>query len=386
MDYTYPTQAEAFRSEVRAWLAAELPDALRGHAQRLDWTPERLESLRAWNRKLAQAGYAAIGWPREYGGRGAGVLEQVVLSEEMDRAGAPGPLNPIGLANIAPSIMQWGSDAQKRELLPRMLRGDDIWCQGFSEPDAGSDLAALRTLAVLDGDDFVVSGQKVWNTLGQYADWCELLVRSDPSAPKHAGISCLLVDMRLPGIEVRPLRTLTGDEEFAELFFDRVRVPRSALLGPLGQGWAVAMTTLAHERAGVAALHLGVRGKVRRLVREAQACVRDGHPAHQDPRVLEALARCYVHADLLGRLAQRAIAAAAEGRPPGAEGSLAKLGWSEVEHEIAECAARIFGPEAQSGFWGDERLYVRSTSIAGGTTQVNKNILARRVLALPKAQ
>ena len=215
MDYRYPQETAAFRQEVRQWLADNLGDDLRGISNRANPDPDQLEALRAWNRRMAEAGYAAISWPAEYGGRDAGVMEQVVLAEEMHRARAPAALNPIGLANIAPSIMTWGTEEQKANLLPRMLRGDDIWCQGFSEPDAGSNLASLRCRAVDDGDHFVINGQKVWNTLGHYADYCELLVRTDPDAPKHAGITCLLVDMHLPGITTRPLTTLTGAEEFA---------------------------------------------------------------------------------------------------------------------------------------------------------------------------
>jgi alkylation response protein AidB-like acyl-CoA dehydrogenase len=385
VDWTLPPEVECFRAEVRGWLERELPADLRGATLALDAGAEQIGRLRAWNQRLADAGYAAISWPVAYGGRGAGPLEQMVLAEEMDRAQAPPPLNPIGLANIAPSIMQWGSEEQKRGLLPRMLRGDDIWCQGFSEPGAGSDLASLRTTAVSEGDHFSVTGQKVWNTLGQHADWCELLVRTRPDAPKHAGISCLLVDMKLPGIEVRPLTTITGGNEFAEIFFDAVPVPKAALLGPEGRGWQVAMTTLTHERASVAALHLGVRRKLRRLIEDARTTLRGGRPAAEDPLVRQALARCYLEGEVLRFLSDRAIAGALHGRPPGPEGSLAKLAWSDVENRIACAAGLVFGPTANSGRWGAERVNVRSTSIAGGTTQVNKNILAHRVLGLPRA-
>src|SRR5919106_2222494 len=257
VDFAYPPEAEAFRTEFRGWLDEHLSDELRALPTVLNCAPRspELEALRAWNRTLADARYAAIAWPPEYGGRGAGIMEQVVFAEEMHAAGAPGSINIIGLSNIAPAIIEHGTEEQKRRLLPRMLRGDDIWCQGFSEPDAGSDLASLTTSAVRDGDDFVVNGQKTWNTLGHLANWCELLVRSNPDAPKHKGISCLLVDMTLPGVEVRPLVTITGEREFSEIFFTDVRVPRDALLGPLHDGWRVAMTTLAHERGGVASLH-----------------------------------------------------------------------------------------------------------------------------------
>lgn len=384
MDYRYPPESLPFRREVRQWLHDNLDDELRGLSSRGSLTSAQLAALRRWNRKLADAGYAAIAWPVEYGGRGAGVMEQVVLAEEMHRADAPSALNPIGLANIAPSIMTWGTEEQKRTLLPRMQRGDDIWCQGFSEPDAGSDLASLRTRAVIDGDNFIVNGQKVWNTLGHYADYCELLVRTDPDAPKHAGITCLLVDMHLPGITVRPLTTLTGEEEFAEIFFDEVKVPKSALLGPVNQGWQVAMTTLSNERAGVANLHLGVRKKIARLIQAARERNIDDKPISQDPVVRQQLARVYLYGEFQKALADVCIAGELNGRPPGAESSLTKQCWSDIENMIGEVSASVLGEDAHRGHWGDNRLFARATSIAGGTTQINKNIIARRVLGLPK--
>ncbi len=385
MDYRYPQETAAFRQEVRQWLADNLGDDLRGISNRANPDPDQLEALRAWNRRIAEAGYAAISWPAEYGGRDAGVMEQVVLAEEMHRARAPAALNPIGLANIAPSIMTWGTEEQKATLLPRMLRGDDIWCQGFSEPDAGSDLASLRCRAVDDGDHFVINGQKVWNTLGHYADYCELLVRTDPDAPKHAGITCLLVDMHLPGITTRPLTTLTGAEEFAEIFFEDVRVPKSALLGPVNRGWEVAMTTLSNERAGVANLHLGVRDKIARLIDAAGRKVTAGKPATKDPVIRQQLARVYLYGELQKALADVCVAGELNGRPPGAESSLTKQCWSDIEDMIGEVSPFALGADAHRGDWGDNRLYARATSIAGGTTQINKNIIARRVLGLPKA-
>jgi len=385
MDYHYPPDTLLFRREVRQWLQDNLDDELRGQSNRGAFTAQQLDALRQWNRKLADAGYAAISWPAEYGGRAAGVMEQVVLAEEMHRADAPAALNPIGLANIAPSIMTWGTEEQKRTLLPRMRRGDDIWCQGFSEPDAGSDLAALRCRAVVDGDDFIVNGQKVWNTLGHFADYCELLVRTDPDAPKHQGITCLLVDMHLPGITVKPLTTLTGADEFAEIFFVDVRVPQTALLGPVNQGWQVAMTTLSNERAGVANLHLGVRKKIARLIQAARERKIDGQAVSQDPIARQHLARAYLYGEYQKALADVCIAGELNQRPPGAESSITKQSWSDIEHMIAETSARVLGDEAHRGNWGDNRLYSRATSIAGGTTQINKNIIARRVLGMPKA-
>jgi alkylation response protein AidB-like acyl-CoA dehydrogenase len=380
VDFTYPADAEAFRKEFLAWLEEHLTDDLRELAEvPVGDDPQRIERLRAWNRTLADDRYAAIAWPPEYGGRGAGVMEQVVYAEEMHRAGAPGTVNIIGLSNIAPAIMEHGTEDQKRTLLPRMLRGDDIWCQGFSEPDVGSDLASLSTSAVVDGDDFVVNGQKTWNTLGAFANRCELLVRTDRSAPKHAGISCLLVDMTLPGIEAHPLVTITGEREFSEIFFTDVRVPRDALLGPVNEGWRVAMTTLAYERGTVANLHLQLRKKIADLVDVAK----DGGAA-RDPVVRQKLARVYLEGELLKLLSQRAISGALHGRETGAESSIAKLVWSEAEQHLGEVAGDVLGPDANTGRWGRDRVAMRSYTIAGGTTQVNKNIIAQRLLGLPR--
>jgi alkylation response protein AidB-like acyl-CoA dehydrogenase len=381
MDFDYPPEAEAFRKEFRAWLDEHLDEQFRGEGLgfSMEMGPERVEVLREWNRRLADARFAAIAWPEEYGGRGAGIMEQVVFAEEMHRAKAPGTLNPLGLSNIAPAIIQHGTEQQKEDLLPRMLRGDDIWCQGFSEPDAGSDLASLKTSAVLDGDDFVVNGQKTWNTLGHLANWCALLVRTDPEAPKHRGISYLLVDMTLPGVEVRPLVTITGEKEFNEIFFTDVRVPKEAMLGPLHEGWRVAMTTLAYERGTVANLHLGLRAKIRGLLDVARE-----NGAAKDPVLRQELARLYLEGELLKLVSERAISGALHGRDLGPEGSIAKLVWSETEQHLGEVAGDVLGADANSGSWGRDRVYMRALTIAGGTTQVNKNILATRILGLPR--
>ena len=379
MDLRYPPEAEAFRSELRAWLEANLPDDLPGQTEQLERGTVELERLREWNRTLADAGYAALSWPEEYGGRGASLLDQIVFNEEMDRAGAPGPVNIVGMPNIAPAIMQWGTEEQKVRCLPRMLRGDDIWCQGMSEPDAGSDLASLQCRAVLDGDVFVVNGQKTWNTLGSVADWCQLYVRTDTSVAKHKGISCLLVDMSLPGVEVRPLVTITGDPGFSEVFFTNVRVPASALLGPLNEGWKVATTTLAHERAGVAKLHLALRRGARELIEAAR---RNG--TAEDPVIRQTLARVYLEAEYLKLLADRAISGQLHGRALGPEGSVAKLVWADVQNHLAEAASEVYGADGWDLTNGMRRVSVRSVSIAGGTTQVNKNIVAQRVLGMPR--
>ena len=387
MDFDYPPEAEAFRTEFRAWLDANVTEDVRGLRGGLAFErPEQLARHRAWNAILADAGYAAIAWPAEYGGRGAGVMEQVVWAEELHHAGAPGPLNVLGIPNVAPALMTYGTEDQKTGLLPRMLRGDDIWCQGFSEPDAGSDLAGLKTAAVQDGDDWVINGQKVWTSLGQHAQWCELLVRTDPDAPKHRGITCLLVDMRTPGITVRPLTTITGSHDFNEVFFDEVRVPASSTLGPVSEGWRVAMTTLTHERGGVAKLHLGLRASAAQLIDAAKTAPgRNGTTAAQDPVLRQQLARVYLEAELLKLIADRAISGELHGRALGPESSIAKLQWSEADQHIAEVAAAVLGADATQGVWGIDRLSCRQATIAGGTTQINKNIIAQRILGLPRA-
>jgi hypothetical protein len=312
------------------------------------------------------------------------VLEQLVYAEETTRARAPMPLNVIGMNNIAPAIMHYGTDGQKRALLPRMVRADDIWCQGMSEPEAGSDLASLRTRAVRDGDDFVVNGQKIWTSLGHRADWCQLYVRTDPDAPKHKGISCLIVDMRLPGIEARPLVTLNGAADFAEVFFNDVRVPADALLGPLDAGWQVATTTLSHERAGAARLYAQMQVQLGDLVADLAHHTVDGRPVLEDSTVLRRLGDVALRIKYLELLCKRSISAMLHGGDALGSASLAKSVWAELGQELAELAYDVLGPGQTSQRWVDRRLSSRSLTIAGGTTQINKGITATRVLGLPR--
>jgi hypothetical protein len=379
VDFSYPPEVEHFRAELRDWLSANLTDQLIADRRPSGRDDAAFERLRTWNRTMADAGWAAVSWPLEYGGRGATVLEQLVYTEETTRARAPLPLNVIGLNNIAPAIMQYGTESQKLTLLPRMMRADDIWCQGMSEPEAGSDLAALRTRAVRDGEDFVVNGQKVWTSLGHRAQWCQLYVRTDPEAAKHKGISCLIVDMTLPGIEVRPLVTLNGDADFAEIFFHDVRVPASALLGPLNGGWGVATTTLSHERAGAARLYAEMQVRLEELVADLAA---DAGGAVDDPVTLRRLGEIAVRIKYLEVLCQRSISATLHGGSVSAalgSASLAKTVWGEIGQELAALAFDVLGTG-----WADYRLTSRSLTIAGGTTQINKNITAQRVLGLPR--
>jgi alkylation response protein AidB-like acyl-CoA dehydrogenase len=383
VDFSYPAELPQFRDELRTWLTANLTDDIVAAGRSRNSDAGRFETLRRWNRETADAGWAAVSWPVEYGGRGATLFEQLVYAEEMTRARVPLPLNVIGINNIAPAIMYYGNESQKRTLLPRMLRADDIWCQGMSEPEAGSDLASLRTRAIRDGDDdeadFIVNGQKIWTSLGHRADWCQLYVRTDPDAPKHKGISCLIVDMTLPGIQVRPLITLTGSDDFAEVFFTDVRVPAGALLGPLNQGWQVATTTLSYERAGAARLYADLQARLEELTADL---FRSG-AALEDPVTLRRLGGIAVRIKYLEVLCQRSISAAVHGRDSFASASLAKTVWGEVGQDLAALAFDALGPAAAEGRWAEYRLSSRSLTIAGGTTQVNKNITAQRVLGLP---
>lgn len=387
MDFSYPGQVEQFRSELRDWLSQNLTDELVAARRPTGRDDAAFEMLRAWNATMADAGWAAVSWPPEYGGRGATVLEQLVYTEETTRARAPMPLNVIGLNNIAPAIMQYGTESQKRTLLPRMMRADDIWCQGMSEPEAGSDLAALRTRAVRDGpedSDFVVNGQKIWTSLGHRADWCQLYVRTDPEAPKHKGISCLIVDMTLPGIEVRPLVTLNGDADFAEIFLHDVRVPVDALLGPLNAGWQVATTTLSHERAGAARLYAEMQVRLEELVDDLAAA---GTGALDDPVTLRRLGEIAVRIKYLEVLCQRSISATLHGgseKTALGSASLAKTVWGEIGQDLAALAFDALGTRGAGAPWANYRLTSRSLTIAGGTTQINKNITAQRVLGLPR--
>jgi alkylation response protein AidB-like acyl-CoA dehydrogenase len=384
VDFSYPPEVEQFRKELRAWLGANLTEEVVAACRRRGRDPDTFQTLRMWDAKLADAGWGAVSWPQEYGGRGATVLEQLAYAEETTRARAPVPLNVIGMNNIAPAIMEYGNDSQKRELLPRMVRADDIWCQGMSEPEAGSDLASLRTRAVSDGDEYVVNGQKIWTSLGHRADWCQLYVRTDPDAPKHKGISCLIVDMTLPGIEVRPLVTINGATDFAEVFFNDVRVPTDALLGPLNAGWQVATTTLSHERAGAARLYALLEVQLQDLVADLADCEVDGRPVLEDGATLRRLGEVAVRIKYLEVLCQRSISATLHGADALGSASLAKSVWAEIGQELAALAFDVLGPLVGHRRWTEYRLTSRSLTIAGGTTQINKSVTATRVLGLPR--
>ena len=388
MDFRDTPEEAAFRGDLRAWLASALPEdwAERDpHVGRWDF-----EFARDWSRRLYEAGYAGLTWPKEYGGAGLPPTYQAILLEEMAKADAPDHVGVIGLGMAGPTIMAHGTDAQKRESLAGILSAETIFCQGFSEPESGSDLASVRTRAELDGDEFVVNGQKVWSSYAHVADRCILLTRSEPGAAKHRGLTYLLLDMHAPGVEVRPLRQITGDPEFNEIFLTDVRVPTSAVVGDVGGGWQVAMTTLLHER-GTLGFSLTARLEVlfRRLVRTATKLGAD-----TDPLVRDRIAELWVDLQGLRFTNYRALAALERTGAPGPEGSVAKLHWSETNQRLTTLAVELLGPDAQldgeGGFWGGywqyQQLRSRGNTIEAGTSQILRNIVAERVLGLPRSR
>jgi alkylation response protein AidB-like acyl-CoA dehydrogenase len=309
---------------------------------------ERFKFRRQWQKRVFAAGWAGVAWPKEYGGRGASLMQQVIFTEEMAKAGAPPLANVLGLSLIGPTIIHYGTDAQKKRHLADILSGDEIWCQGFSEPEAGSDLAGLRTEARLEGDHYVVNGQKIWNSYGWAADWCALVTRSVPGSQKHKGLTYLLVDMKSPGIEVRPLRQSTGEAEFTEIFLRDVQVPAENVLGAAGDRWNVALGTLAHERAtpGVSA-QIAIRRQIDRLVELSRTAPFNGHDAAADPIARQKIAQSYVENEVLRLNQMRAVSRIIQTGAPGPEGSILKLNWSEANQRFQIVAQEILGPYAQ---------------------------------------
>jgi alkylation response protein AidB-like acyl-CoA dehydrogenase len=379
----------AFRDELRAWLGANLRrpwrDELRDPAHGED---SLMQLRRDWQRKLHHAGYLGLDWPQEWGGRGATAVEKALFDAEMAEADAPQILNTLGIGLLGPALIHHGSEEQRRRFIPPMLAADEIWCQGFSEPGAGSDLASLKTSAVLDGDHFVVNGQKVWTTFGPWADWIFLLARTDPK-DRYGGISFLLCKLDTPGVTVRRLRQITGESEFGEVFFEDVRVPRANLVGHVGEGWRIAMTVLAYERGAVG---LAMANRYGRDLRElATAC---GDLGRTDTASREKLARLVVENDVLRAAGVRMLATLAEGRVPGAESSLEKIMWSEFDKRFREAALDLLGPGGQllrhapgarsEVDWAREYLWSRAGTIYSGSSEVQRNIIAKRVLELPQ--
>ncbi|MFM7616450.1 MAG: acyl-CoA dehydrogenase family protein [Actinomycetes bacterium] len=377
MDLRYSDTDEAFRAGLREWLAAELPN-LAPQPSRDDWRARRVWDT-DWQRRLFDAGYAGINWPEEYGGQGATPSQHLVFLEETTRARAPYVgVNFVGLLHAGPTIIAEGTDEQKAAHLPRILRGDEVWCQGFSEPQAGSDLASLRTRAVRDGDHYVVTGQKIWCSFGQIGDYGELLVRTDPDAPKHKGITWLALPMDLPGIEVRPLRTILGSSEFAELFLDEVRVPVSCRIGEENDGWRVTNVTLSFERG---------TAFVSEMV-DAVRLVDDLAPHVTDPAYRRELAHLAAELDGVWALTKRNVTQAARTGMMGPGAMMIKYAYSELRQRLGELSLRVLERDALAvdvvGEFVEERLRTLALTIAAGTSQIQKNIIGERVLGLPK--
>jgi alkylation response protein AidB-like acyl-CoA dehydrogenase len=370
----------AFRAGVRAWIEANLTDEIRR---------ERFaDAGRGWSRKLYDAGYAGLTWPKAYGGAGAPYSHQAIFLEEMARAEAPGHVGVIGLGMAGPTIIAHGTEAQKARHLEKILSTEEIWCQGFSEPDAGSDLSAVRTTAIRDGDAFLVNGQKVWSSFAHIADWCILVTRSDPDSQRHAGLTYLLVDMHAPGVEVRPLRQITGEAEFNEIFFSDVRVPAENVVGEVGGGWQVAMTTLLHERGTLGfALTATLEAQISRLASLAKE--RGATEVQRD-----AIAREWIGLQAVRYTNYRSLTTLMKTGIPGPEGSGAKLWWSEANQRVTKLALELLGAEAQllngdprwAGYWQHQQLRSRGNTIEAGTSEILRNIIAERVLGLPRSR
>ena len=376
MDLTPTPQEQAFRDDLRAWLAENHP------GPEPEGDVAGFEFRRAWQRRLHEDRWAGVSWPKQYGGRGATLVEQAIYNEEVARARAPSTANVLGLAMGGPTVIAHGTDEQKRRYLEPILSADEIWCQGFSEPEAGSDLASLKTRAVRDGDEWVVTGQKVWTTLAHHAKWCMLLARTDRDAPRHKGLTYFIMDMEQDAVQVRPLRQITGEAEFNELFIEEARIPHENVLGGEGNGWAVAITTLMHERATLA---FGLQIRVKITLAELLAEARESGAA-VDPVVRDRLAQLYIESEVLRLNALRGLSAIMRTGVPGPEGSLGKWQWADVNQALTELAVELRGPRAvlDDDRWTYRFLRARANSIEGGTTEILKNIVAERVLGLPR--
>jgi alkylation response protein AidB-like acyl-CoA dehydrogenase len=382
VDLTLSPSEEAFREELREWLADNHP------GEEPSGDEAGFQFRRDWQRKLNAAGWAGVSWPRDYGGRGVSLIEQAIFNEEVVRQRLPSVANVLGIAMGGPTVIAHGTEEQKQRYLPAILSAEEIWCQGFSEPESGSDLASLKTRAVRDGDEWVVTGQKVWTTFAHHAKWCMLVARTDPEAPKHKGLTYFLMDMKQDAVQVRPLRQITGEAEFNELFIEEARIPDENIVGGEGNGWAVAITTLMHERFTLAfGLQMGVQialGQLQARARETPAV--DGRSAAEDPVIRQRLAQLMIEAEVLRLNAYRGLSSVMRNGVPGPEGSLGKWHWSEVNQSLTELAMDMAGPRAMlaGDDWTYRFLRARANSIEGGTTEILKNIVAERVLGLPR--
>jgi alkylation response protein AidB-like acyl-CoA dehydrogenase len=378
MDLSYTPEEEGFRARVRGWLAENVPPP--GSLKSLD-------DMRAWQRKLHAAGFLGAAWPKEYGGAGLTEMQQAILNEELARVRAPGVVNAMAIWWVGPAIMRWGTDEQKKRFIPPILTADEIWATGYSEPSSGSDMAAAKTRAVRDGDSFVVNGQKIWTTYAHIADWYFVLVRTSTEGPKWAGLSLMLMDMRSPGIEIRPIRQIDGGSEFSEVFMTDVRVPVANLLGREGQGWEVVSSALVNERTGIA-------GSVRfdQALDWLSSTVR-GQGKERDPAIRQRVAELATKAAIVRYSGLRSLTDSLRGRMNPHLSAAMKLVTTQLTQEFSETAMEVLGPWAAlvddphapfNGRWGKQWLGDRSMTIAGGTSEVQRNIVAQRVLGLPR--
>jgi alkylation response protein AidB-like acyl-CoA dehydrogenase len=398
MDFRYTSEQDAFRTHLRNWLELNKKEVFGDSSDPLNERDEdsdsRWKKMLEWHRRLHEANYVALHWPKEWGGGGASLVEQVIYQDEVLRLGLPlYGANQLALDRIGFTLMAFGTEEQKRRYLPRMLTAEEIWCQGYSEPGAGSDLAGLQTRAVIDGDDFVINGQKVWTSLAQRAHMQVLLVRTDPDAPKHRGISYLLVDMKTPGITVRPLVQITGDAEFNEVFYDNVRVPRKNLVGELNQGWQVSIATLMYERVSGGTRH-PVERTINELITVSHEIEFEGMSAAKHPYVRQKLSQFASEALCLRLSRYRSLTAQLNGKIPGPESSFGKLHATELNLRVAMFADELLGPYAQlergslgvieNGRWLYRVMRARGLTIAAGSSEIQHNIIGERVLKLPK--
>jgi alkylation response protein AidB-like acyl-CoA dehydrogenase len=394
MDLNFSPEEEAFRLKLRSWLEANLPRNKPLTSRESDDENSWLENAKAWQRRLYEGGYVALSWPTEYGGQALDPVRQSIVNEELVRARAPQLIGLSGLGLLGPTLINWGTEEQKKRYLPKILTGDEIWCQGYSEPGSGSDLASLRTRAEIVGDEFVVNGQKIWTSGAQYSDMMFCLVRTDADAPKHRGISYILIDMRTPGLTVRPLVQMTGERGFNEVFFDNVRVPRKNLVGRLNEGWMVSHSTLFHERS-VLGSAFSSQQLFNRLLELARTIKRDGGALTQDPVTRQRLADLEIRVEALRFHCYRQLTDQIHSRQPGMESMINKLVGTELNHDIATAAMEIMGDYSMlarkqdavldRGFWPYEWMFSLGLVIGGGTSQIQKNIIAERGLKMPKS-
>ncbi len=397
MNPSFSAAEEAFRQEARIWLIESLRSV--GY-DAMSWR-ERLDTdfCMRWERHMGASGWTGLSWPKEYGGRALPLVQQVIFQEEYARAEAPILWNSMAHGILAPTLMYYGTESQKKRFLPGILSNEERWCQGYSEPGAGSDLAALATRAerISDarGDRYVVTGQKVWTSVAQFAHWCFILVRSDPKSSRHKGISFLLLDMKSRGVTVRPLRQMTGESEFNEVFFDGVEVPVENRVGEEGQGWEIAMTAANHERGTFfVPMLVSMQSELRDLVKLARTTPSDGRPAIEDPLIQDKLAQLYMDVSVMRLNSYRTLETLMQGRPPGPEASFTKLFWSEVRQRMLELAMDILGPQAMlawtdpqaaaGGRWQREHLWSRAITILAATSEIHRNIIAERGLGMPR--